>query len=84
MSGHMLHKTSLVCLRLDTWPIDTEKIEMFSVQSKCKVRETAHYSLEEDFSIASTEPRGLSARFLNDLTTGVAGSEEESGDKPSE
>jgi len=27
---------------------------------------------------------GLSARFLNDLTTGVAGSEEESGEQPSE
>jgi len=47
------------------------------------VRETARYSLEEDFSIASTEPRALSARFLNDLTTEVAGSEEESGEKPS-
>jgi len=50
----------------------------------CTVRETAHYLLEEDFTIASTEPRGLSARFLNDLTTGVAGSEEESGEQPSE
>jgi len=49
----------------------------------CTVRETAHYLLEEDFFIASTEPRGLSARFLNDLTTGVAGSEEESGEQPS-
>jgi len=56
---------------------------MFSVQLKCTVRETAHYSQEEDFSIASTEPRGLSARFLNDLTTEVAGIEEESGEKPS-
>jgi len=32
---------------------------MFSVQSMCTVRETAHYLLEEDFSIASIEPRGL-------------------------
>jgi len=57
---------------------------MFSVQSMYTVRETAHYLLEEDFSIASTETRGLSASFLNDLTTGVAGSVEESGEQPSE
>jgi len=49
----------------------------------CTVRETVHYSLEEDFSIASTKPRGLSARFLNDLAIEVAGTEEESGEKPS-
>jgi len=49
----------------------------------CTVRETAHYLLEVDFSIASTEPQGLSARFLNDLRTAVAGSEEESDEKPS-
>jgi len=36
----------------------------FPVQSMCTVRDTAHYSLGEDFSIASTEPRGPSARFL--------------------
>jgi len=57
---------------------------MFSEQSMCTVRETAHYLLEEDFSIAITDPWGLSARFPNDLTTGVAGSEKESGEKPSE
>jgi len=50
------------------------EIEMFSVQSMCTVRETAHCSLEEDFSIAITEPRGLAARFLNDITTAVEGS----------
>jgi len=49
----------------------------------CTDRETAHYSIEEDFHIASTEPQGLSARFLNDLTTEVAGSAAESGEKPS-
>jgi len=48
----------------------------------CTVRETAHYLPEVDFFIASTEPWGLSARFLNDLTTMVAGSEEESGEQP--
>jgi len=57
---------------------------MFSVQSIGSVRETEHYLLEDDFSIASTEPRELSARFVNDLTTGVAGSKKESGAKPSE
>jgi len=56
---------------------------MFSIQSMGTVKEIAHYSLE-DFSIASTEPRGISARFLNDLSTGVAGSEAESSEKPSE
>jgi len=52
------------------------------LQLMCTVRETTHYSLEEIFFIASTEPRGLSARFLNDLITGIAGNEEESGEKP--
>jgi len=33
--------------------------------------------------IASTEPRGLSARFLTDPTTVVAGSEEKSDEGPS-
>jgi len=42
------------------------------------VTETAHILLAEDFVTASTESRGLSACFLIDLTTGVAGSEEES------
>ena len=35
------------------------------------------------YFIASTEPQGLSARFLVDLTTVGAGSEEESGKRPS-
>jgi len=56
---------------------------IFSVQSKCGVGETAHYLLEEDLYIANTEPRELSARFLVDLRTEVAGSEEESGERPS-
>ena len=45
-------------------------------------RDCAHFT-GEDFSIASTEPQGLSARFLVDLTTEGAGSEEESGERPS-
>jgi len=45
------------------------------------VRDTAHYLLDVFFFTASTEPRWLSARFLNDLTTVVAGSEEESGEQ---
>jgi len=56
--------------------------EIFSVHSKCIVRETANYSLGEDCSLGAKEPRGLSARFLDDLITGVAGSEEESCEKP--
>jgi len=36
-------------------------------------RVTAPYSLGEDFFLASTEPRGLSARFLINLTMEVAG-----------
>jgi len=52
--------------------------ERFSVQLMCRVREIAHLSLGEDISVESTEPRGLSARFLIDLTTKVAGIYEES------
>jgi len=32
---------------------------------------------EGGYFIANTEPRELSARFLNNLTTGIAGCEEE-------
>ena len=45
-------------------------------------RDCAHFT-GEDFSIASTEPQGLSARFLVDLTKEGAGSEEESDERPS-
>jgi len=58
------------------------KFERFSVRSMCTVRDTAHYLLE-DIYIVSTEPRRLSERFLIDLATEVAGSEEESSEKPS-
>jgi len=57
--------------------------ERFSVQLMCGVRETAHSSLERTFFIATTESRGLSARFLIALTTEVARSEEKSGERPS-
>jgi len=48
----------------------------------CRVRETALYSQGEAFFIASTEAQGLSSPFLSDLTAKVAGSEEESDERP--
>jgi len=44
-------------------PVVMKRNEMFSVQSMCTARETAHYSLKEDFSIATTEPRGYRHAF---------------------
>jgi len=68
-------------------PFAATEIEMdiatFSVLSMCTFRETAYYSLDEEFCIASTEPRQISARFLNDLTIKVVENEEESGERPS-
>jgi len=45
--------------------------------------ERLHYSLGRIFFIASTEPRGLSARFLIDLTTVVAVRKEKADESPS-
>jgi len=59
------------------------KIEILSVQSIRKVRKTAHGYQEENFSIASAELRGLSARFLIHIRTEVAGSEDEYIEMPS-
>jgi len=47
-------------LTVTTIEIEIE-IEMFAVRSMFTVRETVHYSLEEDFAIANTEPLELSA-----------------------
>jgi len=52
------------------------------VQLICKVRETPLFA-EEEFFLASTEPLGLSARFLIDLTIDVAGSDEKSTERHS-
>jgi len=56
--------------------------EKFSVGSMCRVRAIAYYSLSGIF-IASTEPRGLSARFLIKPTTVVTGSEEKADERVS-
>jgi len=56
--------------------------EKFSLQLICSQKDRAQFT-GKDFFIASAEPGELSARFLIEPTTVVAGSDEKSGERTS-